>query len=141
MAFHQTAPPMWRLLPLALVFVAGCDSASDRTAYDVTFFDEGGAVVATGRLDFDEPVTPGSTVFGTYRLSDPGLTPNQRGRLRATCSGGPATDDDRLEVDVDLDVNDAGLSLVGGCVDGVRGGVWSRIFFGGGLPGGTFEVE
>ena len=137
-----------KLLP-ALVLLpalaAGCDANDDATAVDVTFRDAGGAVVATGRLRFDAPVTRDATVEGTYRLSDSGLTPNRSGRLRATCEGGGVLSVGRLTVAVDLDVNDAGLTLTGACgVDspsGLGGGVWTRITFGGGEPGGTFEVE
>ena len=140
---YRPAPPMRRLslTLLLLALAAGCDSASDRTAYDVTFSDEGGAVVATGRLDFDAPVVPGATVSGTYRLSEPNLTPNQSGRLRAECTDAPGIRENFLMIRLDLDVDDAGLSLGGRCDNGLEGGAWSRIFIGGGLPGGTFEVE
>lgn len=134
---------MRRLLVLLAALVVGCDSdpASDRAAFDVTLRDDGGGMVATGRLHLDEPLSPGSTVFGTYQLDNDDLTPNARGRLRAACIGGPATDQGRLSIAIDLDVADAGLLLEGGCVSGVQGGVWSRITIAGPTPGGTFEIE
>ncbi|MDT7857572.1 hypothetical protein RQM47_13045 [Rubrivirga sp. S365] len=137
-----------RALLAGLVLVslaAGCDSASDETAVDVTFRDEGGAVVSTGRLRLDEPLSTGATVSGTYRLSDAGLTPNQSGRLRATCERGGVVSVGRLSVAVDLDASDAGLTLEGACgVDSpsrLGGGTWSRITVAGAVPGGRFEVE
>ena len=129
------------VLPLLLVLAAaGCDSAPDPTypAYSFTLVGGGGAVAATGTLYTDGFITRGATVGGTYEL-DGDVAVSRTGRFEATCTGGPTTDDDRLTIELGAGP-DAGLLLEGGCVDGVRGGVWSRYTVGGPDPQGTFDL-
>ena len=132
---------MRRLLFLLAALAAGCDSSADRTAYTLTLLDEGGAVVATGRLDFDAPLVRGASVGGTYRLNRPDLTLNQTGGLRASCTDDPGIRESVLAVQLDTDVSDAGLALYGWCEGGPTGGTWSRVTIAGDAPAGTFKIE
>ena len=138
-------------MPRALLFsallaglaalAAGCDGGPERSfpTYGLTLQDEGGALVATGELYLDDPIAPNTTVSGTYEL-DRDIGVSQAGRFEATCAGGPTTDDDRLTIELGIGP-DAGLLLEGGCVSGVRGGVWSQYTIGGPVPQGTFDLS
>ena len=129
------------LLAGLTALAAGCDGGSELRppTYSLTLQDEGGALVATGELYLDDPIAPNTTVGGTYEL-DRDVAVRRTGRFEATCAGGPATDDDRLTIELGIGP-DAGLLLEGGCVSGVRGGVWSRYTIGGPVRQGTFDLS
>jgi len=126
---------------LAVVLgLAACDASDDLPSYDLVLYDDAGAIVTTGRLTFETVVEPQATVQGTYRLEDVGITPNPSGRLQAQCFGGGATDEDILQIHLDLDVADAGVTLEGTCLAGLGDGQWSRITIAGAVPSGRYEL-
>ncbi|GAB5534408.1 MAG: hypothetical protein Rubg2KO_06570 [Rubricoccaceae bacterium] len=120
--------------------LAACDTSDDSLRFDLVLYDGNGAIVSTGEITFEDPVLPQSTVSGEYRLDVVNVTPNQNGRLRAQCSGGGVSDEDILQIHLDVDVADAGVILEGTCLAGVSGGEWSQITIEGTTSIGRYEL-
>lgn len=121
-------------LLLAALLLASCDTLGSPGSYDVRFRDLDGTEVSLATLDFDRPGV-GEETDGTYRYVS-GLRLSERTDLRAV--GQP---DGTVSIDMDLNVDDGGVGLVGPFSDGASEGTWGVGTIAGYREAGTFRAE
>ena len=137
------------LCSLAALATTGCDSgfvaspafSSVDAPLRLTLYDASGEVTTTGEVDLDRAPQPGRQTEGTYRLDAPGVGYGQSGDVSAAYFAADGACADRLSIQFDPRVSDAGLRLVTSCEESELRGEWYETTIRGRDARGTFVLE